>query len=378
MDAEQSVAMTSADQMTTVDVVIPVRNRPHLVVTCLDSVRAQSLQPNLVVVVDDGSNDETQTILSAYAADWPKLRVIRTQPRGPAHARNVGVAASEASFVAFLDSDDVWQPKKLERQMKLFAGRPEIGLVHCACVEIDERGDRLPGKTIFVQSKRGDVFNDMINRFYHVTLSSAVVRRKLFSKIGGFDERMLHVEDADLFLQIARETEVDYIAEALVGLRSHPGNAHAHALKMDREFVFLQKLRVWSKWLPHLNNDAVLPVFRREALAIVVQKALWQRPDLGMLRRLRESDVPLARLLFPNLWSFLHCLTLEADAIGRRIANRLASPAMIFDRLKFFVARKAIMRSHVLLRICKRFGKFQGVDGPIGRTARGLEEDAAE
>jgi glycosyltransferase involved in cell wall biosynthesis len=354
-----SAAATDTNEPLTVDVVISVRNRPHLIAKCLDSVRAQFLPPNTVIVVNDGSNDDTDAVLAAYAARWPTLRVIRTEQRGPASARNTGVSVSQASFVAFLDSDDVWQPDKLERQMKLFVGRPEIGLVHCACVEIDERGNKIPGKTIFVQSRRGDVFPDMINNFYHVTLSTAIARRELFNRIGGFNERMVHVEDADLFLRMAHETKVDYIADALVQLRTHAGNSHAAALENDREFVFLQRLRVWNQWLPNIDHDRALPVFRREAMTIVMQRALSWPPSLEALRRFRHNDIPLAKMLFPDFNSFVACLGHETGEIARMSVSRSAA---LCNRFKYIVATRLIVRNSILLRICKLFGKFHGIE----------------
>ena len=110
------------NSMPPVDVIIPVRNRPRLIQTCLDSVRAQTLQPSAVIVVDDGSTDETPAVLAEYASGWSRLHVIRSEHGGAAQARNIGVAACQAPFVAFLDSDDVWHPEKLERQMPCSPG----------------------------------------------------------------------------------------------------------------------------------------------------------------------------------------------------------------------------------------------------------------
>jgi glycosyltransferase involved in cell wall biosynthesis len=104
-----------------VDVLIPVRNGARFLSACLDSVFAQSSPVRAVIVVDDGSTDETPRVLAVYAACRPNLQVIRSVARGVSHARNLALQASEAPFVAFLDSDDVWHPDKLARQMPLFA-----------------------------------------------------------------------------------------------------------------------------------------------------------------------------------------------------------------------------------------------------------------
>ena len=90
--------MNREAQPAVLDVIIPVHNRPRLIQTCLDSVRAQSLQPDTVIVVDDGSTDETPAVLAQYARGWTRLRMIRSDNQGPAHARNLGLAASQARF----------------------------------------------------------------------------------------------------------------------------------------------------------------------------------------------------------------------------------------------------------------------------------------
>src|ERR1043166_7534525 len=108
-----------------VDVVIPVRDGARCIGACLDSVRAQTRSVRAVIVVDDGSTDATPAVLAQYRQQWPLLELVRTEQHGVSHARNVGVARCRAPFVAFLDSDDVWDAAKLERQRGLSpAGGP--------------------------------------------------------------------------------------------------------------------------------------------------------------------------------------------------------------------------------------------------------------
>src|SRR5260370_40769359 len=92
-----------------VDVVIPVRNGARYIACCLDSIMAQTMPARATIVVDDGSTDDTAAIVEGYMGRWPALQLVRTRKRGLPHARNTGMANSQAPFVAFLDTDDVWE-----------------------------------------------------------------------------------------------------------------------------------------------------------------------------------------------------------------------------------------------------------------------------
>ena len=367
----------------TVDVIIPVHNRPRFVEISLDSVRAQSLQPNAVIAVDDGSTDATPAVLAEYARRWSKLQVLRSDHGGAAHARNVGVAASRAEFVAFLDSDDVWLPEKLERQLPLFAGRPGVGLVHCACFQIDAKGETLRDTRVFAPSKRGDIFKEMINNFYHLSgsASAIVARRELVLRVGGFDESLLHVEDKDLWLRLAHVSLVDFISEPLVGLRSHGGNRFEGRAKSDPALALLQKIAVWSKWIDLADKNAVVERLRRDAF--VVNKARPHRVlfHFHAYRKLSTSELPLARQLFPTFDSYLRRLftaRLERVRTYKRLKRiiafklspsfepyrppRLAAHVQVqtVKRLKQIIA-SLIMRNRFLLRFAQALGKFRNV-----------------
>ena len=294
------------NSMPPVDVIIPVRNRPRLVQTCLDSVRAQTLQPSAVIVVDDGSTDETPAVLADYASRWSRLHVIRSEHGGAARARNIGVAACQAPFVAFLDSDDVWHPDKLERQLALFARRPEVGLVHCAFFLIDESGERVRAAPIS-PSKRGYVFEEMINTLYHLagSASAVVTRRHLVIRVGCFDESLLHVEDQDMWLKLARISQVDFVPDALLSVRRHAGNRFHQRLESDPALALLQKIAVWNKWIDHADEDAVVQAFRGEAFAFNKAKLFRLLSHFRFYARLKHSELALARRLFPNFVSYL-------------------------------------------------------------------------
>ena len=351
MDLNQAsaAATPAAIQLPCVDVLIPVRNRARFIAKCLESVRAQTLQPNSVIVVDDGSTDDTPEILDEFAERWSKLRIIRSVPRGVSHARNLGLAASDAPFIAFLDSDDIWLPEKLERQMSLFLpDRPQLGFVHCDFIQIDELGRPLSDAPI-PPSKRGDVFQAMVENLYHISgsASAVVARRELVRQAGGFDETLLCGEDQDLWQKLARVSHVDYVPATLVGLRVHSENSCSQAVGSNPELVLFQRLKIWNKWAEDIaDSTTVLATFRREAVSVSVANILRRNPDFGLYGRLKRSDLALARRLFGGPLDYV------------QIVPRLS---IAFDRIKYIFATRLILRSKVLLRLCQMFGKLKNV-----------------
>ena len=303
-----------------VDVLIPVRDGARFLPACLDSVFAQTLSPHAVVVVDDGSIDETPRILSDYAARRPNLQVIRTAPRGAAHARNVALKASRAPFVAFLDSDDVWLPEKLARQMALFTADPaQPGFVHCAYFCIDEHGRRVRRRVIEPR-KRGDVFADLLAGYGLAGSASAVLaRRDLVIAAGGFDESFVLGEDWDLWIRMAKLGHVDFVADALTGIRFHALSIQRQRSAVPEAFL-LARLRIVGKWIDRVpDSGRLVDRYRIEAVRVGLKNVLMRYPPRsGLLRRLRESDVPLARRLFPTRWTYARSLVQAAAEVVRR------------------------------------------------------------
>ena len=303
-----------------VDVVIPVRDGARYLRQCLDSVFAQTLPARTVIITDDGSVDETPDILADYAARRPNLRVIRSEARGVSHARNLALQKSGAPFVAFLDSDDIWHPDKLARQMALFAAqRPEIGFVHCAYFCIDALGHRVATRVV-APRKRGDVFADLLRGYGVAGSASAVVaRRALVTAAGGFDESLFHGEDWDLWLRMAKLSHLDFVPEELTGVRIHARGTQSRLGADGPEVFLLERLRILDKWVDRVpDNAAIVDACRIEAVRVAIKNMLRFPGRSGLLRRLQRSDVRLARQLFPTrrvyVASFMHAV---ADAIRR-------------------------------------------------------------
>ncbi len=303
-----------------VDVLIPVRDGARFLRACLDSVFAQTLPARAVIVADDGSTDGTAHILSEYASRRPNLQVIRSQPRGVSHARNLALEASRAPFVAFIDSDDVWRPDKLAKQMALFAAdRPELAFVHCAYFCIDEEGQRVAARVV-APRKRGDVFADLLQGYGIAGSASAVVaRRDLVTAAGGFDEHLFHGEDWDLWIKMAKLGHLDFVPDELTGVRIHADGSQARIAAQGPEIFLLERLRILDKWVDRVpDGGRILEACRIEAVRVGVKNMLRFPPRAGLRRRLSASDVALARRLFPSRGAYvMSFVRAVADSVHR-------------------------------------------------------------
>lgn len=183
--------------MKTVSVIIPTYNYARYLGEAIDSALGQTLAPLEVIVVDDGSTDDTPELLAAYG---DRIRVLRQKNAGVAVARNSGIAAARGEYVAFLDADDTWLPRKLELQMPLFTG--SVGLVHCG-LEF--------GTAIQLPRVDGDVANALLllePDVIHGPGSTVVVPKHVAEEAGGFDPSLPASEDWDFIYGVARRYRV--------------------------------------------------------------------------------------------------------------------------------------------------------------------------
>ncbi|MGH9324466.1 MAG: glycosyltransferase family 2 protein [Vicinamibacteria bacterium] len=194
----------------TVSVVIPTHNRRDLVCRAIRSVLAQTRAPGEILVVDDGSTDDTATHLSR---EHPEVVVLVQENRGVSAARNRGILASRGSLIAFLDSDDEWLERKLERQLEAMDSSPDIPLCHTEEIWI-RRGRRVnPMKKH--QKFGGHIFERALPRCV-ISPSSALAHRRLFEEAGLFDESLPACEDYDLWLRVTARFAVLFVDEPLI------------------------------------------------------------------------------------------------------------------------------------------------------------------
>ena len=236
-----------------VSVIIPTYNRARQVCNAIDSVLAQAYRPIEIIVVDDGSIDDTSSAVAGYG---DAVRYLRQENGGPSHARNTGIASARGEVIAFLDSDDLWYPEKLARQVEVLRGDPRIGAVDCSFFLLD-RG----GSTVFPVIRgpecEGNALEVMLLRG-RCTSSTILIRTSCLREVGPFNEHLRGAEDWDLWLRLARRYRMAWISTPLTILRDFGDGGHKNVSQMvyGREYVLRQ----------HLTPDVSRPV-RRHALA---------------------------------------------------------------------------------------------------------------
>jgi glycosyltransferase involved in cell wall biosynthesis len=307
-------------------VVIPTYNRRAMVCEAVKSVLAQRNAKFELIVVDDGSTDGTWEELTRIAgvandhAQWEMMRIERTPNRGPAAARNTGVAMATAPFVAFLDSDDLWLPHKLNRQIAFMREHPE-----CAISQTEEiwmRNGRRVNPGARHRKRAGDLFADSLLTCL-ISPSAVIVRRDLFRESGGLDEDMAAAEDYDLWLRFLTDHEVGLIEEQVVIRRAgHPGQLSATVPAIDR-FRVLALLKL-------LAREDLAPERRIKVCEVLSQKcAIYAK---GLTRRARVDEA-----------SFV--LDIARNALGRWCTVPDAALLDAIDAARTMLTRTAVKAS---------------------------------
>lgn len=204
-----------------VSVVMAAKNYARFLPEAVESVRAQSFPDWELVIIDDGSSDHTPQAVRPFLAD-ARVRYFRSDTLGQPRAKNLGIGLSRGGLVAFLDADDAWEPTKLEKQLAVFAAKPDVGVVFCKRSLMDEAGNAIPKKNA-ENPPRGFAFGRMFTQNF-VCFSSVVVKREVFSHVGRFDPLWDLAIDYDLWLRVAKFHAFDFVDEELVRYRTGHGN----------------------------------------------------------------------------------------------------------------------------------------------------------
>jgi glycosyltransferase involved in cell wall biosynthesis len=219
----EQIEITSSDSLTTpkVSVIIPAYNAMNFLPQTVESVLNQTFTNFELLIVNDGSKDNIKDWYENNIKD-PRVKLISQENKGLSAARNLGIAVTKGEYIAFLDADDLWKPKKLEKQVRCFEKDPKVGLVYTWTAFIDEF-DKPIGR-IISSNIEGNAWEKMVVNDKISNGSSAMVRRICFDKVGLFDSNVNSTSDRDMWIRIAEHYSFAVVKEPLTLYRRHSQN----------------------------------------------------------------------------------------------------------------------------------------------------------
>ncbi len=233
----------------TVSVVIPTYNRAHLLGRAIQSVLDQTYRDFELIVVDDGSTDNTEEVVEGLSDE--RVKYIRHEKnKGGAAARNTGIKAAKGQYIAFQDSDDEWLPEKLEKQMKVFETAPtEVGVVYTDMQRINKNG-----KPEYWHSPRvtnGSLINPKTSDYQVMGLGiqSTLIRKDCFDKVGLFDEKFPRFIDLELFIRLSKHCHFHHIEESLVKYHATEG------ISSSREALFTARKLLLERYFEDVGGN---------------------------------------------------------------------------------------------------------------------------
>ena len=290
-------------RLTLVAVIIPAYNAERTLRATLSSIQNQTHRNLDIIVVDDGSTDSTATIVRQVAITDPRVRYLFQNNMGQSIARNRGVEFSNATYLCFCDSDDLWHGSKVERQLGLFLANRKLGFVYCGFARIT-----LTDKILSVHERfdEGDIFAKMLRRNLVGNGSSAMFSRTVFEKLGGFNHRYAPAEDLAICLAAAAYYRVGVIPDPLVGYRIWNGSLSSNGMRVYQATKLL--IVDFSTANPTLAEAGKLHI--RGVLAWQIIRSL-QMGKWRLALQLAREDYSLVAGILNTLLPRLRCSSLS-------------------------------------------------------------------
>jgi glycosyltransferase involved in cell wall biosynthesis len=290
--------------MSLVSVVIPTYNRRAVLLEAIASAREQSHEDLEILVCDDGSSDRSREAVQALAAEDARIRWIQGEHSGrPGTNRNRGIRAARGEWIAFLDSDDLWRPDKLQRQLAAAASGARFVYSYAQARLPDGSMRRM---TPFRVQREGRMFETLL-LYSLIQTPTVLVRRELLERAGGFDEAagLTIGEDYELFLRLAALTEFRFVAEDLVTCRTQPDSISADLLDGLAQVERVLKAT--------MAREQVAPALQAQALAKLDVRRYKQHLLQGSAQDMRVA--------------------LLQAALAKEPGNRLARALLLAERL---------------------------------------------
>jgi glycosyltransferase involved in cell wall biosynthesis len=249
--------MLKAAPAPVVSVLMPTYNRLEFLPATVESVFAQTLEDWELIIADDGSGQDTRAYLESL--DDPRVKVIWLAHTGkPSVVTNAALGEARGEYVAFLDSDDLWHPRKLQRQVQSLREHPERGWSYTKFAVIDAAGRTVPGagRTPW-PTLTGWILEQLLREVTVIAQPSVLVSRQLLQQLGAFDEELVMCYDDELWFRLAARSEIDGVDEPLTLVRRHASHSGNDII------AWRDRRRVFEKALRGGGDDRLQPILRR-------------------------------------------------------------------------------------------------------------------
>lgn len=247
-----------------VSVIVPVYNRAHLVTETVASILGQTYQNIEIILINDGSTDNSLDVIQALQHEYPDvIRIIDQENQGQTVARNQGIRQAQGKYIAFLDSDDLWMTDKLEQQVPLFD--KGVGLVYGGVEFIDEYGETTRFE-FCDPSVQGNIYPQLLVK-NRMTGGSVVVLAEALEMVGVFDPEFKAAENWDLWLRVCKEYQARLVNKPVVKYRLHQNN-------MSKDVMLMQdaKRQIMAKHCDKHSSDKLVAKYSRLAEADLFYK----------------------------------------------------------------------------------------------------------
>ena len=267
----------TSQNMPKVDIIIPAYNAAKYLPAAIESVVAQTFEDWRILLIDDGSTDNTAEIVAPYIERLgTKLKYIRQANGGVSAARNAALRNSSAEFLAMLDADDIWLPCRLDESIKCFEGRPQVGLSYGSVAFVDQTGVVLKTFDARQRHAEGNIAPYIYMRDVQLPSPTVTFRRSCVDEVGVFDESMRVTEDRDLWLRIALKFEVGFVPTVIAHYRTSPNSLTTdpdRMLRAQRKFIQKHYRALGCGFVA--RRIALGRIYRQRAEALATRRQRW-------------------------------------------------------------------------------------------------------
>lgn len=270
-----------------ISVVIPTHNRAKILTRSITSALSQTHSNIEVIVVSDGSEDNTKDVVNYFEKNDERIKFISyLDAKGANYARNKGAQAASGEYIAFLDDDDEWLPYKLEKQLEKFKENENIGLVSSS-VEIIYEKDKVKYNSI--SNKEGDLSKKILYSNCIGSTSTVMVKTNIFKKVGGFDENLGALQDYDLWIRICQKAYVGAVEDICVRYYNQIGSAQISGQTEKYEDAYRYINKKYEKLIRNLTKSEIKARNKRQCFGLT-KRALRNKDKKSAIKYLIQAS----------------------------------------------------------------------------------------